>query len=126
MTIHISVFQFYPQFLLFPAAAPFRFVCEKPENVRRGASASVRFRRIGSACVKNLYASCHMKNHIAFWGFRKKSEEPEGSSLKSVSGIFLIVLPENPLDFLLGLHDLVVKAFSRDADSPVAEDDELL
>ncbi len=126
MTIHITVFQFYPRFRISAAAEPACFVCEKSENVRRGASASVRFRRIASACVKNLYASCHMKNHIAFCGFSQKSEEPEGSSPKSVSGIFLIVLPQDPLDLLLGLHDLVVKALGRDADGPVAEDDELL
>ena len=40
--------------------------------------------------------------------------------------VFLIVLPEDALDLLLGLHDLVVKAFGRDAHGPVTEDDELL
>ena len=86
MTIHIAVFQFYPWFSAFPAAAAFRFVCEKSENVRRGASAFVRFRQISSASVKNLYAPRHIKNHIAFSRFfaasRKKSEEPEDSSPK--------------------------------------------
>lgn len=69
MMIHITVFQFYPRFYDFPAAAVFRFVCEKSENVRRGASAFVRFRQISSASVKNLYAPRHIKNHIAFSAF---------------------------------------------------------
>ena len=40
--------------------------------------------------------------------------------------IFLIVLRENALDLLLGLHDLVVKALCRHAHRAVPENDQLL
>ena len=73
----------------------------------------------------------YIRIHIAFAHFLLPAgtEKPAIRPLRTAGIpllIFLIVLRENALDLLLGLHDLVVKALGRDADGPVAEDDELL
>ena len=60
---------------------------------------------------------------------RRKQQKPAIRPLRTAGIallIFLIVLRQNALDLLLGLHDLVVKALCRHAHRAVPENDQLL
>ncbi len=73
----------------------------------------------------------YIRIHIAFAYFLLPAgtEKPAIRPLRTTGIallIFLIVLRENALDLLLGLHDLVVKALCRHAHRAVPENDQLL
>ena len=73
----------------------------------------------------------YIRIHIAFAHFLLPAgtEKPAIRPLRTTGIallIFLIVLRENALDLLLGLHDLVVKALCRHAHRAVPENDQLL
>ena len=122
-------------FLPVPVFRSVRLVSVFSSDKNREFSGSV-CRLVSDPSTRGTHLFCqsrlrYIRIHIAFAHFLLPAgtEKPAIRPLRTAGIallIFLIVLRENALDLLLGLHDLVVKALCRHAHRAVPENDQLL
>ena len=122
-------------FLLAPVFRSVRLVSVFSSDKNREFSGSV-CRLVSDSSERSMHLFRrsrlrYIRIHITFAHFLLPAgtEKPAIRPLRTAGIallIFLIVLRENALDLLLGLHDLVVKALCRHAHRTVPENDQLL